>query len=207
MYCKKCNRLLKNSSEKCPYCNFDNTVDITKLTNELKENIEIKKKKNPQKQIILIIIIMFVISLFFMIIYSIKDAKKETPLETLNKSTTTTTTNTKIFKYNNFIMNYTDSFGISKNMIFYKDNSNINIEINTITEEEYNQFIEINECLDSKIGELSSITFAEDNSYSHLIKDENIFYIIKINYINDMTIYNENVQLDISNILNTLKKK
>ena len=42
MYCKKCNRLIKNSSEKCPYCDFDNTVEINIVSNELKE----KKIKN-----------------------------------------------------------------------------------------------------------------------------------------------------------------
>ena len=43
MYCKKCNRLIKNSSEKCPYCDFDNTVEINIISNELKE------KKIPKK--------------------------------------------------------------------------------------------------------------------------------------------------------------
>ena len=35
----------------------------------------------------------------------------------------------------------------------------------------------------------------------------NKYYIIKVNYINDTTVYTENIQLAISKILNTLKKK
>lgn len=207
MYCKKCNRLLKNSSEKCPYCDFDNTINITDITNELRENIKPKKKKDTQKQVILIIVLMFIISLFFIIIYSIKDLKKDNTLNPLNRSTTTEIKKTKVFKYKNYTMNYPNNFGISKSTIFYKDNSNINIEINNINEDEYNQLKESNEYLESTIGDFNSLTFAEDNSYSHIFIDNNKYYRIKVNYLNDTSVYTEQIQLDISNILNSLKKK
>ena len=62
MYCKKCNRLIKNSSEKCPYCDFDNTVEISVITNELKEKKIEKKETNFNKRAILIISFLAIIA-------------------------------------------------------------------------------------------------------------------------------------------------
>lgn len=208
MYCKKCNRLIKNSSEKCPYCDFDNTVEISVITNELKEKKIEKKETNFNKRAILIISFLAIIAVSLIVTYTIKDMKKDQPISDINNTLTTTVEKAKkTFKYQNLTMEYPENFGASSNTIFYKDNSSINIEINSITIEEYNNLIELNEHLDSKIGDFASITYAEDNSYSNLINVDGNYYHIKVNYLNDQTIYNEEIQLTISNILSTLKKK
>lgn len=208
MYCKKCNRLIKNSSEKCPYCDFDNTVEISVITNELKEKKIEKKETNFNKRAILIISFLAIIAVSLIVTYTIKDMKKDQPINDINNTLTTTEEKVKkTFKYQNLTMEYPENFGASSNTIFYKDNSAINIEINSITIEEYNNLIELNEHLDSKIGDFASITYAEDNSYSNLINVDDNYYHIKVNYLNDQTIYNEEIQLTISNILSTLKKK
>lgn len=208
MYCKKCNRLIKNSSEKCPYCDFDNTIEINVITNELKEKKIEKKETNFNKRTMLIISFLVIIAISLIVTYTIKDMKKDQSINDINSTLTTTEEKKKkTFKYQNLTMEYPENFGASSNTIFYKDNSLINIEINSISIDEYNSLIELNEHLDSKIGDFTSITYAEDNSYSNLINvDENYFHI-KVNYLNDKTIYNEEIQLTISNILNTLKKK
>lgn len=205
MYCKKCNHLLKESSI-CPNCGFNNDEEVK--SNELKEAYVKPKKKNTYMHVIILISIMFIISLVLIVVYSIKDSKKDDTLERLDKTLTTTVFNkTKTFKFDNLILEYPDSFGVATNTIFYKNNSEINISINSIDLETYNQSIELNEHLDSKIGEFNSITYAEDNSYSHLIIDGDKYYLIKVNYVNDRSAYTEEVQLTISNILNSLKKK
>ena len=208
MYCKKCNRLIKNSSEKCPYCDFDNTVEINIISNELKEKKIPKKDTNINKRAILIISFLIIISISLVVTYTIKDLKNDKQSDAIFSSITTTEEKRKkLFKYKNLTMEYPENFGASSNTIFYKDNSSINIEINLITIEEYNNLIELNEHLDSKIGDFSSTTYAEDNSYSNLINIDNNYYHIKVNYVNDPSIYNEEIQLTISNILSTLKKK
>ena len=203
MYCKKCNHLLDNSKKVCQHCGYDNSLVED---NKLKEMKTTKNEINKHSIFIIATLIFIAVTISLIITYTIKDIKKEST-SNMSSSTTTEEMKTKKFKYDNLIMEYPENFGVASNVIFYKDNSAINIEINSISIDEYNSLIELNEHLDSKIGEVSSITYAEDNSYSNLINIDDIYYHIKVNYINDQTIYNEEIQLTISNILNTLKKK
>lgn len=203
MYCKKCNHLLVDEKKTCQYCGYDNSLEED---NRLKE-VKIQKNDINKHSIIIILSLIFIaVTISLIITYTIKDIKKE-PISDITSSTTTEEMKTKKFKYDNLIMEYPDNFGVASNVIFFKDNSNINIEINKISLEEYNNYIELNEHLASKIGDIESITFADDLYYAHLIQLDEKYYIIKVNYVDDSTIYNENIQLTISKILNTLKKK
>lgn len=203
MYCKKCNHLLDESKKICHHCGYDNSLEEN---NKLKEMKTAKKKTNKHSIVIMILLIFIAVTISLIITYTIKDIKKE-PIPNMTSSTTTEEMKTKKFKYDSLIMEYPDNFGVASNVIFLKDNSSINIEINKITFEEYNNYCELNEHLTSKIGEIESITFADDSYYAHLFQVDSKYYIIKVNYINDTTVYTENIQLAISKILNTLKKK
>lgn len=203
MYCKKCNHLLENNEKFCRYCGYDNSLEET---NKLKERKQAKKGIDKHSILIILTLIFIAVTTSLIITYTIKDIKKE-PISDMTSSTTTEEMKTKKFKYDNLIMEYPENFGVASNVIFFKDNSNINIEINKISLEEYNNYIELNEHLTSKIGDIESITFADDFYYAHLIQVDENYYIIKVNYVDDSTIYTESIQLTISKILNTLKKK
>ncbi len=203
MYCKKCNHLLDDSKKVCQHCGYDNSLVED---NKLKEMKMTKNEINKHSIFIIVTLIFIAVTISLIITYTIKDIKKE-PTSNMSSTTTTEEMKTKKFKYDNLIMEYPDNFGVASNVIFYKDNSNINIEINNISLEDYNNYIQLNEHLTSKIGDIESITFADDLYYAHLIQVDDKYYIIKVNYVGDTTIYTENIQLTISKILNTLKKK
>lgn len=203
MYCKKCNHLLDEGKKICSYCGYDNSLDAENKLKELKRE---KKGISKHSIIIIVILILIAVTISLVITYTIKDLKKE-PIDNQTSLTTTEEAKTKTFKFNNLTMEYPDNFGVASNMIFFKDNSSINIEINEISLEEYNNYIELNDYLTSKLGDFDSVTFADDLYYAHLITLDNKYYIIKVNYIEDTSIYNQEIQLTISKILNTLKKK
>ncbi len=203
MYCKNCNKLLKNNEKICSECGFNN--DIT--DNKLIEKKKYKKEKDNSKGAITIIVFLLVITASFAFIYTVRDMKKQDEAGINGTLTTTEEVKLKKFKYDNLILEYPPSFGVSSSVIFLKENSNINIELSKVSLDEYNSLIELNDTLDNKVGEFSSKTFADENAYFNLIALNDKYYVIKVNYISDTNVYTESVQLQISKILNTLKKK
>lgn len=206
MYCKKCKTLLKDNETTCPNCLFDNVENID-TTKEL-ENIStsVNKSKNQSPNILPIIILLFLLSIGIVCIYLIKDSKASDD-KILTEVPTTLKITKKKFKFNKLVFNYTDNFGTSKNTIFYKNNTAININFKNITNEEYNNIINANECLDYKLGTIDTKTYAGDNFYSYVFIYQDEFYEITVNYVNDITIYNESMQLEISQILKSIQLK
>lgn len=214
MYCKKCHTLLEESSAMCPNCYYDNNLDIQNdQTMEFKAiKIEgMNKKPKINIRPITIIIFIMLICATLIIIYMIKDKKNIHNKEITTTIITTTVNNANYnsFKYKNIEMKYSDNFGASANTIFYKQNSNINIEINTIDETEYNNILNLDETeiLTDKLGNIETKTLANENNYQHLFIYNNEYYNIKVNFISDDNIYDGNAQMEISKILNSIIEK
>ena len=109
--------------------------------------------------------------------------------------------------YLELIINYyTDNFGSATSTIFYISNAAINITFRNIELTEYQQLLEANECLDSKLGDVSAKTYATDNSYSYLFMLDDEYYHITVNYSNsnDMT---EQITNEINKILKSIEIK
>ena len=132
-----------------------------------------------------------------------KSSLNEKDITTTIVTTTTEPIKAKKFKFQAVELEYGDNFGSSANTIFYKNNSNINIEISTISAEEYNN-LTLTEALDKKLGEIDTKTIAGDLYHSYLFAYNNEFYSLKVNFIEDTNIYNIDVQSEIHQILNTL---
>lgn len=214
MYCKKCHTLLDESSAMCPNCYYDNNLDIQNdQTMEFKA-IKIEgMNKRPKIVIrpITVIMIIAIICIALITIYMLKDKRNINNKEIITTTITTISNikNNNTFEYKSIVLKYNDNFGSSSNTIFYKSNDNINIEITTIDENEYNNLTNLDETeiLDDKLNEISTKTIAGDNNYQHLFKYNNEFYNIKVNFINDDTVYDGNIQMEISKILNSITTK
>jgi hypothetical protein len=85
-------------------------------------------------------------------------------------------------------------------------NAAINITFRNIDITEYQQLLEANECLDSKLGDITAKTYAGDNSYSYLFMLNDEYYHITVNYTNNYEM-NEQVTNEINKILNTITIK
>ena len=209
MYCKKCHTLLEESSSMCPNCYYDNNLDYqNEATQEFKaikiEGMGVSKSKAKIRPITFIILLLLICS-GLIVFYMVKDKNSlnEKDLTTTIVTTTTEPIKAKKFKFQAVELEYGDNFGSSANTIFYKNNSNINIEISTISLEEYNNLIET-EALDKKLGEVDTKTIAGDLFHSYLFTFNNEYYNIKVNFIEDTDIYNIDVQSEIHQILSTL---
>ena len=209
MYCKKCNTLVENEDLICPYCKFDNHEDFNETTEIYLDRIsqrvnKVEEKKRNYKTVIILLI--FIIS-GVIIFYLVKDGK------TLANNEEIVTTTQKIvilntkFNYKNIVLSYSnENFGASTNTIFYKNNNNYNITTSIVDENNYNDIINSNELLDSKLGDVDVKTYANEESFSYLLthKDEN--YLISVVYDNTDT-DKEAIQLEISKILNSIELK
>lgn len=208
MYCKNCHNILKDDELICPNCGYDNTA----LDNTLEETKEImldqKLVNKPIKNTLtikVIIILLLLVTLFVIAIYIIKDSKSIDNEN--NEPSTKEITNIldKEFKFKDLKMNYpSNDFGTSKNTIFYKNNNAFNIEVSSLEENEYNDIINSNELLESKLGNINTLTYAEENSYYHVFNYNNNYYLITVNYIITETVEGTSIQLEIAKILNTL---
>ena len=210
MYCKKCHTLLEESSSMCPNCYYDNNLDLqNEATQEFKaikiEGMGISKTKNKLKPITLIIILLL-IGIGLIILYMVKDKNSlnEKDLTTTIVTTTTEPIKAKKFNFNAIELEYGENFGSSANTIFYKNNSNINIEVSTISQEQYTNQTSI-EAIDAKLGDLDAKTIAGDLFYSYLFMHNNEYYDIKVNFIDDENVYTVDVQSEIVQILSTIK--
>ncbi len=208
MYCKKCHALLEEDNLICEKCKFNNDKNvITKNKKDLQIlDKEINAGKVHKDYLIPMLIVISVITLAALLLYSIKDTKSD-----LNQTVTTTSIivdkeTTHEFTFNKIRLYYTDSFGSATSTIFYIQNASINITFKNIELEEYKQLLEANECLDSKLGEISAKTYAGDNSYSYLFMVNDEYYNITVNYTNshDMT---EQITNEINKTLKTIEIK
>lgn len=204
MYCKNCKNLLPENEFICDRCHFDNFFEKG-LSDDLIIKRTSPKKNNSSFFSVVVLFCILVIGIVF--IYSIGETKAISD----QISTTSTTTQhilvkERIFEFlfSDIKLSYSELFGNSTNTIFYKNNTDINITINTIAMENYNNIINSNDCLDSKIGEIPTKTYAGDLFYSHIFVLNNNYYEIKVNYVNDFNIYNEPLQKEISKILNSI---
>lgn len=204
MYCNKCNNSLKDDEHICPKCGFDNdaTIDLSSMVRRL------NKREEKKSKLIIVIILLILLCIGVVVIYLLNGSKEEDVLPITSPTTASKeNTNTKAFKFNDISLEYpSDIFTKKENTLLYNNNNNIFIEFATIDANEYNDQINGNECLDYKLNELLVKTFAKDNSYSYLFMLNDQFYNITINYINDPKIYTEAVQIEISHVLNTIKK-
>ena len=209
MYCKKCQTLLEEDNMICPKCKFDNKHNvITKNKNDLANlDKELKEERKNKNYIFPTLITLAIFALCGLILYSIKDTKsdlKEEPITTTKIVVENELKNE--FKFNNIKLKYTDNFGSATSTIFYISNAAINITFRNIELVEYQQLLEANECLDSKLGDISAKTYATDNSYSYLFMLDDEYYHITVNYSNsnDMT---EQITNEINKILNSIEIK
>lgn len=205
MYCKSCNSLLNEDSKICPKCGFDNNNDLEETTEiYLNKIANPRENKNKRHTATLIVFLIFLVAILIVFLYIIKDNSNEEGNVVITTTTTTTTTsNIKKFKFNGIQVEYPkDTYGTLTDTIFLKEDNSIYITFNTISEEEYNEYINTNDVLDDTLGEISTKTFASDNSYSHIFTVNNTYYLIEVNYKDSTT--SENIQLELSKIIKSL---
>ncbi len=211
MYCKKCRKLLKDSSLVCPSCGFDNNNEFN-IENtaelELQKIVDMQNRKTQKEQIKVVPIICVIIAMFAVLlgIHFLNEAKEKELIDN-NKTTIPSTIpsdkDTK-FKYKKLNFIYPDSFGSTSETIFYKAYEGINIKFETIDEVQYNDYLNSADIMDTKLGDFEAKTFPGDNYYSYLLIYKKVYYLITVNYVNDVTIYTEDVQLTIHSILNSI---
>lgn len=209
MYCKKCNTLIEKDTSICPNCNFNNDQNLDETTEIFLDRVTkeanqvVVKEKKYRTVLVLLMFLVIGISLF----YIIKDSKAINDVNNITTTQQIIILNKK-FKFKNIIVNYSDlNFGTSSNTIFYKNNNEYNINISIIDENEYNEILNTNELLDSKLGSFDTKTYASDNSYSHIFNYLDEYYLITINYPSDIKDEYAMIQSEMSKIINTLEKK
>jgi len=200
MYCQKCNRLLFEDNYICPKCGFDNKIRISK-----KKPLEYTPKKHKNTKFITLIIFLciLVVGLTIVLINVEKKNKKTVIPETITSNVDLKNT----FNYKDLTINYPDNWGSSAGTIFYKDYAKINITFRSILENEYTVLIDNNECLPSTLNKIKTQTFASTNSYSHIINNEDTYYIITVNYTDNDKVFTNEVKLEIDKILSSLDIK
>ena len=210
MYCKKCKKLIENSH--CTYCGHDNNYEFN-LENtaeiELQKIVDEQLRQSKREKVKVLPIICTVIGMFVIGfgIYYVKETHQKNEVFLNNSGQYLISKKEFKFKYKNLRLVYPDSFGATKSTIFYKINPNINIVIKAITQEEYNNMLNANDIIDGKINDLEIKSFAGDNFYSDLLFVKDTYYAITVNYLNDLSEYNQDIQLTISKIINSLTIK
>ena len=195
MYCKKCHHILEMGSSICPNCHYDNSINENDNLNNFNDDY---KKNNKKSEIIKITLTIALLTL----------TKANDNNETITTQSYTSIEELHKYSFESLSVYYPDSFGSTNSTIFYKDNSNINITFSIITDDEYSAIINSNEVLDATLNSNINVkTYANNNSYGYLLDYNNSKYNIVINYVNDKTIYTEEVQTSIGKILNSIELK
>ncbi len=198
MYCQKCNRLLSEDNLKCTKCGFDNRIASKSI--KLKETNVVNKKLNPITVIIGIIILM-IISFVITIIIMNNTKKEEFEYNTITKEVIL---NNK-FTFKEITIEYPDTWGSSKTVIFNRESPKVNITFKEISESDYNELTSINECLKHSFKDFTGLTYAEESLYTYLFTINNTYYKITVNY--EKNSYTEEMQNEISQIINSIKQK
>ncbi len=198
MYCQKCNRLLSEDNLKCTKCGFDNRIASKSI--KLKETNVVNKKLNPITVIIGIIILM-IISFVITIIIMNNTKKEEFEYNTITKEVIL---NNK-FTFKEITIEYPDTWGSSKTVIFNRESPKVNITFKEISESDYNELTSINECLKHSFKDFTGLTYAEESLYTYLFNIDSIYYKVTVNY--EKTSYNEEMQNEISQIINSIRQK
>lgn len=205
MYCKGCNALLNENDSICPKCGLDNNRILDETTEIYLDKISNPKEHgNRKSNMPIVIILVFILAIAIIILYIFKDSENNVRNDVPTTSTTITA-QLSTFKFDNLRLKYdNERYGTSTNTIFLKENNNINIVLKSITIDDYNLLINSNEILDDKLGDIETKTFASENSYSHVFLESEHYYLIQVNYTN---IDNENIQLELSRIIESLYLK
>ncbi|MCR5483681.1 MAG: hypothetical protein K6E99_04705 [Bacilli bacterium] len=198
MYCQKCNRLLSEDNLKCTKCGFDNSIVSKSI--KLKETNVVNKKLNPITVIIGIIILM-IISFAITIIIMNNNKKEEYEYNTVTKEVVL---NNK-FTFKGITIDYPDTWGSSKTAIFNRESQKVNITFKEINETDYNELTSINECLKHSFKDFTGLTYAEESLYTYLFVLDGTYYKITVNY--EKTSYTEEMQNEISQIINSITQK
>ena len=198
MYCQKCNRLLSDDNLKCTKCGFDNNL-VSKSLKLKESNIENKKLKPSTVIIGIVILIVISIILTVLIINNSKHEEFE-----YNTVTNEVVLNNK-FTFKGIEIEYPDTWGSSKTVIFNRESPKVNITFKEINENEYNELTSINECLKHSFKNFTGLTYAEDSLYTYLFTLDNIYYKVTVNY--EKNSYTEEMQNEISQIISSIKQK
>lgn len=210
MYCSKCNTLIENETTICPKCHFDNSENLDETTEIYLEKIvkntePVIVKKNRIKVVSILVLVLIIFVIFF---YVIKDSTLVTDNVKPEVTTQKIILLNKTFKLKNIKMMYSEeNYGTSTNTIFNKHDNKFNINVSLIDEQTYNEYLNSEDILDSKLGNIETKTFAEDSSYSHIFKLLDDYYLIKVNYSNDNQADSLNIQTELSKTINTLEQK
>ena len=74
-----------------------------------------------------------------------------------------------------------------------------------ISDIEYSNYINGNDCIDALIKGINTKTFAGDNFYSYVFSHNNKYYEVRINYVNNTSLYTKEIQSELVKILNSVE--
>lgn len=203
MYCQKCNKLLDDNNLICPHCGYDNQENSK---NKLKES-DLIKKKRPYAFILLIFLLCALAITLLVILIIHENKNKDTNYYDETTTYITSESFNNEFTYKNISLKYPDNWGSSTGTVFYKDYAKINITFRTITENDYKELLDVNECLDYSFNTFKAKTYASDNAYAYIFEFSDTYYLITVNYTNDSSIFTAKVQNEISEIISTISVK
>lgn len=207
MYCKKCHTLISDDESICRTCGYDNSQEenVLEETKEIALNPKIIKAKEDKKRIKAIIILLLVLLVVgFIVFYIVNDYKK--PSEQSSGQTAEEKEDLdKEFIFENIAVTYpSKSFGASKSTIFYKSNNAYSIEFKAISNSEYENYANNDFKNAEKLGDVSTLTYATQNTYQHIFNVNDAYYLLIVNYDEQETLENTKIQVEMLKIINTL---
>lgn len=193
MYCKRCKTLIPDDETICPKCNYDNS----KYSQPLQElnNYALPKRILSYRKIATLLISIILISIGIITLYT---TFSKADIEVDNH------VQYKTFTFNDLKFKIPSTYGTSTNTIFYKNNTDINININEITSTEYDNEIKKNKPTSATLNKLEALMYQDNNTNTYLLKHNDAYYIIRLNYVSDAKIYTDDVKNDINKILNSI---
>lgn len=207
MYCKKCHTLISDDEVICSSCGYDNSQEenILEETKEIILNPKIIKAKEDKMRIKAIIILLLVLLVIGFIVFYILNDYKKSDEPVLEQTTEEKEDLDNEFLFENIAVNYpSKTFGASKSTIFYKSNNAYSIEFKTISINEYENYANSNFKNAEKLGDVSTLTYAVQNTYQHIFNVNDAYYLLIINYDEQETLENTKIQVEMLRIINTL---
>ena len=202
MYCKKCKNLLPENVTLCSNCKFDNFLDLkSSITFSSKNVVNSKRHSSGFSVVVLFIFLCIGVILF----YSVNATKAYNVDYIKQHNTINFGLETYEYVFDDLKFTYNERFGSSKNTIFYKNNTDININIKTISDIDYSNYVNSNDCIDSVIKGINTKTFAGDNFYSYVFFHNSKYYEVRINYIDNSSLFNKDIQSELIKILNSVE--